>query len=579
MNVASKFWNIFRSPLGDYCNELADPAGCYGEEVLSRIQQDGFNAVWLRVVLRDMVQTTVFPELSPRPDAIEALRDIVARCGRNGLGVFVYLNEPLGFPEDDEFWMSRPKLRGQRDISFDDGWDRANALCTSQPETLRFLEEGSRLLFQEVSGLAGAILISASEHLTHCYSHESKYRERASEEIYPLNCSRCAARKPWEIVGEVVGAIERGMHSASFGAQLIVWNWSWSYYETPPQKELIASLPASVAVMVDFERGGTQVLGLSSREVSIPVDEYSLGYTGPSEAFLTIGQEVQRSQRGLYAKLQIGTTHEIATVPNLPLIASLVRKLRHLESLGADGIVATWCMGTFASVNTFAVGWILRHPGWGDDETLSGIASAYFPGCEANQVARGWTRFDEAFQHFPQMQDLFYAGPINAAPAYPWMIDQPATPMRPTWFPPQPYGNEIREALGPLTLEEMIECFDKLLIKWREALNFYADGLNGCREHAARLEAGVAKMVGHQLASARNFMAFRREVLLGQFLGLSQLCEQEIAELKQILPLLDEDPRLGFHQGCFPKPRAFFDRASIEEKIADLEILAERFRN
>ncbi len=52
----------------------------------------------------------------------------------------------------------------------------------------------------------------------------------------------------------MVGAIERGIHSASQDAQLIAWNWSWSYYQAPPQSELIPLLPASAAVMVDFER-------------------------------------------------------------------------------------------------------------------------------------------------------------------------------------------------------------------------------------------------------------------------------------------------------------------------------------
>ncbi len=83
---------------------------------------------------------------------------------------------------------------GQLDLSFDDGRDRANALCTSQPQTLQFVEEGCRVLFQAVPDLAGAIVISASEHLTHCYSHESKYRSRGLVGCLPIELSkvRCA---------------------------------------------------------------------------------------------------------------------------------------------------------------------------------------------------------------------------------------------------------------------------------------------------------------------------------------------------------------------------------------------------
>jgi len=574
----AKFWNIFRSPLGDYCDELAEPGRSYSDAVLSRIREDGFNAVWLRVVLRDCVATSVLPDLLPDPTALARLAEIVERCCRNELGVFVYLNEPLGFPEDHEFWQARPTLRGQIDQSFDDGWDRANALCTSQRETRQFLEEATHRLFQAVPDLAGAILITASEHLTHCYSHESKYRQKAgqNEAVYPLSCPRCATRKPWEVVGEVVESIERGIHSAAPDAEVIVWNWSWSYYQAAPQRDLIAALPAGVAVMVDFERGGHQVLSLAGKQISIAVDEYSLGYTGPSESFEATGQEVQRSGRSLLAKLQIGTTHEIATIPNLPLIPNLIKKLHHLAKIQAKGIVATWCFGTYASLNTYAVGWILNHPGLDESATLHGIARDYFPGCDSGKVVDAWEGFAKAFAYFPQVQDLLYVGPVNAAPGYPWELQELAIPMRPSWFPPEPYGNKIEEALGALALSDVIEAFDLLSEGWRESVRVYAEGLKECPAAAAEIELGVAKVIGHQMTSARNFMAFRQAVSANDQAAIIALSAQEIDTLRQMLPLLKKDSRLGFHQGSFPRPQKFFDPLSVEKKIEDLRNLQER---
>ena len=52
-------------------------------------------------------------------------------------------------------------------------------------------------------------------------------------------------------------------------------------------------------------------------------------------------------QRGLavMAKLQVGTTHELSTVPNLPLVDHLYEKLVGAEQLGLAGFLATWNFG------------------------------------------------------------------------------------------------------------------------------------------------------------------------------------------------------------------------------------------
>jgi len=566
-------WRIFRSPLADYCDELADLARAYSPEVLGRIREDGYNAVWLRVVLRECVATSVFPDLQPREGALDRLREIAECCARAGLKVFVYLNEPLGFPEDALFWEVHPELRGHLDRSFDDGWDRANALCTSQEKTRLFLEEASSALFQEVPKLAGVILITASEHLTHCFSHESRYlkvvRTLAPADPYPLQCSLCAQRTPAEIVGEIVMAIDRGVRAARKDATVIAWNWSWSYFEESPQQALIAALPERVAVMVDFERGGRQELSLTQGDVSIQVDEYSLGYVGPSPLFSGVADIARQKGHEVLAKLQIGTTHEIATVPNLPLIPHLVRKIFHLREIGAAGFTATWCLGTFPSLNTFAVGWLCSRLHIIDEPSaLRGIAGDYFPDCDAADIVEAWETFCRAFAHFPQIQDFLYRGPVNAAPAYPWALKE--GPLRPTWFPPQPYGDQFETCLGPLSLDEIIETLQRLLNTWRQGLKIYAKALGTSNALPAKLELGVAQAIGHQMESATNLLAFHRAVRTSDEPEMHRLRLREIAQLRDFRALVKSDSRLGFHQGCFPRPQFFYDLPSIEQKLREL---------
>ncbi len=125
-----------------------------------------------------------------------------------------------------------------------------------------------------------------------------------------------------------------------------------------------------------------------------------------------------------------------ATVPNIPLVSNLVRKLIALREMGGEGYVATWCFGTFASLNTFAAGWVSSHPNADEAEALIGIAAEYFPGADVSAIVEAWRHFAEAFTHFPQIQGWLYVGPVNLAPVYPWRREEDL-PMEPTWFPPE----------------------------------------------------------------------------------------------------------------------------------------------
>ena len=86
-------------------------------------------------------------------------------------------------------------------------------------------------------------------------------------------------------------------------------------YEDEPQESVIKSLPLEVIIMADFERGGKRITNGHPHVV----DEYSLCYVGPSERFKGASAAARRLKHQVFAKLQIGVTHEIATVPHFPV--------------------------------------------------------------------------------------------------------------------------------------------------------------------------------------------------------------------------------------------------------------------
>src|SRR5213075_1336808 len=126
----------------------------HSRDALDQIRTDGFDAVWVRGILRELVNTSVFPNLASESALnLSKLNALIQRCKASGLDLFLYLNEPLGFSAEDPFWKRFPEARGQPGSSIDDGWEKSYALCTSTEATRQFLLEGSENLFRDAPGL------------------------------------------------------------------------------------------------------------------------------------------------------------------------------------------------------------------------------------------------------------------------------------------------------------------------------------------------------------------------------------------------------------------------------------------
>src|SRR5437773_10491030 len=107
---------IWRSTQSDFCGDepLQAPAA-YPDHVLQAIRSHGFDAIWLRGRLLELMDSTVFPQLNdPRRDErIANLRDLIARARATGLGVYLFFNEPLALAKDHPFWTEHSDCKGE----------------------------------------------------------------------------------------------------------------------------------------------------------------------------------------------------------------------------------------------------------------------------------------------------------------------------------------------------------------------------------------------------------------------------------------------------------------------------------
>ncbi len=577
---------IFRSGDGDFHVEDTFPsAAAYTPDALRDIAGHGFNGVWVRGKMRDLAKTDVLPEwVDPqREQRLDALRGIIARGHRAGVGLYLYFTDPTGLPADDPFWDDHPQLAGEPFEHWKRGLFRG--FCLSHPDGAAYLQQATDSIMRELPGLAGVILITASEEHTHCWSHY-RYRNvdgpRPADEIQPMQCWRCAPRRPEDLVAQVCGAWRDAADRYTPTARVLAWNWSWSFWYDEPQAEVVDALPTGVDVLIDFERGGHR----SWFDRRIVVDEYALSYVGPSERF--IGTRQAAGERPALVKLQIGTTHEMATVPNLPLITNLHAKLLAMTQQNVNGLLACWNFGCTLTLNTYALRAYLNDSAGAADvdrfcRTLARDYLGVTDTADASRLIDVWSGFSRAFDAYPFSVSFVYFSPIHDAPGYPLTFDYHHRHLDESWRPHE-FGDRMDYCLSGFTMDDVIRGLTALLDAWRQALVAYefilsadSTGADHHQQQHRRDELSCARMIGLQVQSTINVFRFhRRREQVMQAAGLSGPCRlptddellaimrDELAVARATLPIVEADARLGYHQEAHGY---LYDADSIRQKI------------
>jgi hypothetical protein len=577
---------IWRHPDLDFTgDEPLQAADVYTDNALARIKSHGFDAVWLRGKLYNLMDSTILPTLNSdqRADRIASINTVIERAAKIGMGVYLFFNEPLAPLEDDPIWDEHPELKGQSFYHPVIADRSAVSLCTSIPLVMRFFDEAVNTTFDAIPGMAGVLLITASEYHTHCWAHQPRrHFEDGSEhsEKTAAQCPRCAEREPSEVVGELVTVWRDAVAKRDPKPRVICWNWSWSFWYPEPQAEVINALPDGVELMADFERGGKRAW----HDRTIDVDEYSLGFVGPSDRFLGSKQCAVKRNMPIHVKLQLGTTHEIGNTPNTPLIASLHEKVIKMHTQGAAGTMATWNFGCLLTLNTFAFGMLADNPQrYADrDRFFADLATRYFGPVSVEPLTAAWVGFGEAFQHFPFSIPMVYYGPMNRAPVWPLSLEYRDEEPSPSWMMWDSIGDRLEPCFGPFTLDEIIDGFDHLQYEWRRYLPEYLLALapspdaDEQQNIHRREERNTATMIGHQLQS--NVTAYRWHRWRGRGRRelddtARRLVEEELANVQAALPLVESDPRLGYH---YEAQGYLYNADMIHQRIGDLEKLIAR---
>jgi hypothetical protein len=564
-NDSPRLWRFGGSDF--YGDEILAAADTHSDAALQPIAADGFTGFWLRGRLRELARTSLFPELGDAKvqARLRSLQTLIARARPHGLGLYLFFNDPLALRATDPFWKAHPDLAGQPFRDF--GGEEVVSLCLSTPSGKRWFEEAVESVLEALPGLGGVILITASEHHSHCWSHQAlRGLDDGITEVAtaPLTCARCRDREPADLVAQLVKTWSDASKRRSDPPNVIAWNWSWSMWYEDPQREVIERLPDGVTVMADWERGGQRPW----RGRSLLVDEYSLGYAGPSERFLGSSRVARGRNLPVMAKLQLGATHELATVPNLPLMLSLHAKLAGMWEHGVSGFMGCWNFGCSHTLNTHAIRYFLERPELDASTFLEGLAASYFGEVETPRLLRAWRLFGEAFAAYPFSIRMLYWSPMNDAPAVPLTFRYEARPLGGSWMVHE-QGDRLEDCLPPFSIEEAISSFGTMRERWAKGVNDYAEALGGSDASDERFrrnrreELSTAGMVLCHLQAMENISRFHgwRGMAMKRH-GLKPPCDlppdrealglvsSQIEVAGRALELVREDDRLGWHQEC-----------------------------
>jgi hypothetical protein len=449
---------------------------------LEKLASHGNNGVWMQGVLNQLAPSTQFREFGAGWQIrLENLRRMVARAGRFGIRIYMYLNEPRSMPA--EFFESHPEVRGCP------GGSGFWAMCTSTPKVREWLRGALAHIVKEVPQLGGFFTITMSENQTNCFSHGGAW---GTGTPVARDCPRCSKRTGHETIGELLQTFRDGIRASSATAELINWDWGWG---DTLARNLIPLLPRDSAFLSISEweqpvhRGG----------VDTRVGEYSISVTGPGPRATRNWKLAANRGLKVCAKVQLNNTWEISAVPYIPVLDLVAEHCEGLQRAGIEGLMASWTCGGYPSPNlevaqAYAAGPQSR------EEVLQRIAKARYGPIAGPQIRVAWKIFSEAFREFPYGVAI-YTIPTQHGPANLLRLDPTGVKASMILFP----QDDLKAWCGAYPAAAVHAQFTRMAQIWKQGLERFRAAPSNV---AVSSDIAIAETCGNHFQSVANQVEF-----------------------------------------------------------------------
>ena len=93
-------------------------------------------------------------------------------------------------------------------------------------------------------------------------------------------------------------------------------------------------------------------------------------------------------------------THELASIPYLPVPFQLAEKLKRMRTLGVDGYLGCWIFGGDLSPMSRLAGLMSRWPQPSPVDAVRDVARTVFGDASAGAVCRAWRALSRAWEEY-----------------------------------------------------------------------------------------------------------------------------------------------------------------------------------
>lgn len=563
------FGPTYRAPF--FIDELSNDIDYYPEEYLNKLAHEGINGLWLTMYFWDL-PSSVFPGRGAKAEQRFAkLRLTVERCARYGIRIYVFFSEPKLFADASYAVPAaaaekHPELIGSRhgDWGF---------FCTSTAAGKQYLHESVAQLFSTVPGLGGMINIMYGEDNGSCVAHRLGRN--------PIcKCPRCSQQEPGQIFRQQAEIMRDAMRASSPEAEFLGWFYAPGQRDGSLLSQQLAEVsrhwPDDICLMLNFESGG-HLQQLGKERV---IFDYSLAYLGPSELF----REVARTVKKPAAKLQVGCSHENASVPFIPVPGNLYEKYKVMHELGVYAAMQCWYFGNYPGLMNQAAGRLSFEPfPASEEEFLLELARPAWRRF-APQVAQAWRHFATGYRNFPGNLSFEWYGPLHHCIAWPLHLFPVDQPIAPSWLLqqfPEVSGDRIGECLTyHHTLSEGLELCRMMASSWEKGFRLLEPLRTEFQHDPQRLaDIDLAEAILLQMQSTRNLLEFyhlREDMLYtgcDNLESMREIVQKECRNTERMAVLCRRDCRLGYHSEA--EGYLFFP-AKLEARLELLHELLEK---
>ena len=540
------FAPINRPPKG--ANELRDDTDYYPEPYLNRMMHDGVNALWVYSDFDSLVESSYIPEFGVgREPAIKKLNKLIEKCAKYGMEIFMFLIAPMSlfepaiankYPGIAEKY---PQVHGNSQYG-------PTAFCVYTEFGAGYLKEASEGLIKSAPGLGGIMSITWGERVTSCGNTWGSPIKGWSS-----NCPHCGDKSKVDSITRTVQLFKEGMAEVDPKYDFISWTYGLRGASNEQIEEYMQKLPDEAIAMVNFEDDG-RVNQLGKKRFAF---DYYLCYPGPSRMYRAAAALAKKYNRTMYAKMQICCSHELASVPYIPVPGLIYDKMMGAKETGTTGVMECWFFGSYPCLMSKTVGMLS-----GDKEYLNkqdflfDLAKLYWAKKDVPHAVSAWEYFEKAYTAYPVNVMFNYYGPMHDGIVWDLQLKPKNFGLPRTWqLMDKTDGDRIGECLFyGHTIDEAIILCEEICFNWEkgcEQLSFTGEWNNPDNE-----QVNVAKALNLLFHSGLNILKFyRHRQNIGyaradykeSLCAMRKIVEDEIKNSEKMIPLCVADTRLGWH--------------------------------